>query len=469
MKKISLKLLIPMLVLIMMQWAGSVYFYDFPQLFESQLINKFAISTVEFSLLYSVASAPNLVSNIFAAWIIDRVGLGLSAVLFSAQVFIGVFVCYLGIVMEKFQLLLVGRFLFGIGFDTTFLTQTMAVERWFGGRFMTLANGLCRSWVYLFAAVASYIQPGFYLESRGFQMPMFVYAVVAFGCFLSTAVFGYVHLKKKKMLEESKEKEAMESKFVFTDFAYLGFLPWLIAITLALISNCFFQVMNFSTDMLVKRFGLEYMEATNIGSLMSISSMVMIPIMSAFFNRYGKKGLGIIVSAIVALVTFGSMMFVPHGVDKNIILGFMIMVSIFRSIYTSCMWSCLLLSVPKQASTAFVALGATMQNVCMATFPLVFGKINANRDFASYQNSLLCLTMMALVCVFLSVVINFIDLTTDKMLHLPENEQRVAELKMEKINQFSNRKRMAQMKTDEEYQSMENVSFGSLNDKSTVG
>lgn len=253
--------MIPILILIMLQWAGPMYFYDFPQLFEPQLIKHFSVSTVEISLLYSSSSAPNLVSNLMAAWVIEKIGLGVATVIFSAQCFFGIFICFLGITLNRFELLLVGRLVFGFGYGTMFLTQTTANERWFNGKFMTLASGLCRSCVYLFAAVSSYLQPEFYFMDRGFELPFFVYAIVAFACFVTTAIFGAVHIKKKYLLETHAEKEAMKSKFSLNDFRHTGFLPWLISMNISLVSNCYYQVMNFTTDMLVKRYGMKYVAA----------------------------------------------------------------------------------------------------------------------------------------------------------------------------------------------------------------
>lgn len=404
----------------------------FPQLFESQLINKFTITTVEVSLLYSVSSAPNLVSNLIAAWLIEKIGLGISALLFSTQVFIGIFICFYGITNGQFKLLLIGRFIFGIGFDTTFLAQTLAAERWFSGRFMTLAISLNRSCVYLFAAISTYLQPELFFKYRGFEVPLFAYALVAVMCFLSTAMFTMIHIKKEHILEDKQTKNAMKSKFSWKDFKHLDFMPWMIAINLALISNCYYQVMNFSTDMIVNRYGLEYVEAKNAGTLIPIVSMILIPIFGFMFNKYGKKGLGMMISAILAVITFGTMSVIPLGCDKSFVYYFLIMIAVFRSIYTSCVWSCLVLSVPKQASTAFVAFGATLQNICMASFPPLFAKLNYQRNSASYQKSIYFLIGMSIVSFCLSFVINLVDLRTDKILFLPENDDVVAELKIKK-------------------------------------
>lgn len=470
MNKISKKLLLVMLVLIMLQWAGANYFYDFPQLFTAQLIQKFGITTVEVSLLYSAASAPNLVSNLIAAWIIEKIGLGISAVLFSTNVFAGIFICYIGFMNQNFKLLLIGRFIFGIGFDTTFLTQTLSCANWFNGRFMTLANSLNRSCVYLFAAVATYLQPELLYKYRSFQFPMFVYSVVAFGCFLSTALFSVIHVKNQSKLIEKNEKEGMKSKFQFRDFKHLDWMPWIIAICLALISNCYYQVMNFTTDMIMMRYGLDYIHSKNATTIIPVLSMILIPIFGFIFNKYGRKGLGMLISTSIAAGTFFIMTLIPYGCSPNYIYGFLILISLFRSIYTSCVWSCLLLSVPKQASTAFVAFGATLQNICMASFPPLFASVNKNRDYPSYQKSLYMLIGMSLFCTVLAIIINTIDLRTDKILFLPENDEKVAELKLKKIEEFSMRKKRDEIRRRESqnYKSMQSGREKSLKEKLNV-
>lgn len=438
--KISKKLLFPVLIVIMLQWCGAIYFYDFPQLFESQLINKFKISTIEISLLYSLSSIPNIFTNLLGAWLIEKIGLGLSSALFSTQVFLGIFICSLGIFNNNFKYLLVGRVFFGIGFGTTFLSQTLSTEQWFSGRFMTLAYGLNRSCVYLFQAVSTFLQPELLFNSRGFEFPMFVYGAIAFVCFLTTAIFAVIHMKKNHLLKDKKSEKAMKSKFGWKDFRHIEFISWITAMDIAMTSNCYYQVMNFTTDMIVKRYGMNYEEAKNATTIIPISSMIGIPIFGALFNKFGKKGIGLFMSGILALATFVSMSLIPYNSGKNYVYFALLMVSLFRSVYTGCAWSCLVISLPKQAATTFVALAATFQNLLLSTLPLVFGTFNYKRDYSAYQNSLYFLSGMAVVCTILSSIICFTDLKTDKMLHLPENDKRVVEMKLKKIEEFRRKK-----------------------------
>lgn len=460
MEKISNKILIPILILIMLQWAGAMYFYDFPQLFEPQLIKKFNISTIKVSLMYTFASAPNLIMNIFAAWLIEKIGLAVSTVVFSSTVFFGILICFFGFTTEKFEYLLIGRLIFGIGFDTMFLTQALGSERWFSGRFMTFAYALTRSCVYLFSTVALYYQPELFLKYRGFQVPMFVYACVAAFTFVTTAIFSICHLKKKHLLVDKKSKKAMESKFHFKDFKLVGFMPYLVVLYLAVMSNCYYQVMNFMTDMIVQRFGLSYIEAKNAGTLVPVVSMVAIPIMGFLFNKYGKKGIGMFVAGALATTTFVIMSFIPLGCDRKYVVWFVVMVALFRSVYTSCAWSCLVLSVPKQASSATVGFAATMQNLCLASFPPIFASFNFDRNYSAYQNSIYLLIGMSGLCTALSLVINFHDLRGDKLMHMPENDERVAKLKEKKMNEFSEKKIQGKEKSQGDYKSMQSGKTG---------
>lgn len=444
-QKISKKLLLPVLFLIMMQWTGAIYFYDFPQLFESQLITKFAITSVEVSMLYSFASIPNIFSNMLGAWFLQKVGLGISVVLFSSQVFIGTLICFYGIYINDFKYLLIGRVFFGIGFGLTFLSQTISTERWFNGRFMTLAYGLNRSCVYLFQAVSTFIQPVFLVKSRGFEFPMFMYSVVSFFCFLSSAIFSILHIKNKQLLkrvvtkeqeEEKKKKKNQEESCKLKDFRHIRKISWAIAFTIAMTSNCYYQIMNFTTDMLVKRYGFDFLQAKDAVAIVPISSMIGIPIFGALFNKYGGKGFGLFLSGVLALATFVMMTMVPYGCDKIFVYAMLSMMSLFRSVYTGCSWSCLVISLPRRASTNFVAFGFTLQNVLMAVLPLVFGKINYMRDYAAYQNSLYLLIGMATICIFLSGGIFFSDVRSDKLLHLPENNKIVQDMKRKRAEEF---------------------------------
>ena len=122
-----------LLIFIPIQFSGASFAYDFPQIFESLLIERMNISTFQVELLYSLGSLPNLVANIAGSLIISGIGIQLAAVIFHAILFIGAAVTLIAVRNNSYSLLLTGRIFIGVSFDLTFLVQQIACERWFSG------------------------------------------------------------------------------------------------------------------------------------------------------------------------------------------------------------------------------------------------------------------------------------------------------------------------------------------------
>lgn len=104
------------LLLVFMIFLGfSCFFnYDFPQLFESQLINQFQINTVKLSFLYSIYSIPNVIFCSIISMAVNRLGLGYGGVLLTFIMVVGSYLQYFACKHGIFWMLLAARVAFGI-------------------------------------------------------------------------------------------------------------------------------------------------------------------------------------------------------------------------------------------------------------------------------------------------------------------------------------------------------------------
>jgi fucose permease len=68
---------------------GDAFSFDNPQSLETQLEEAFDINQVEFNLLYSVYSIPNVILPLFGGYLIDRCGVRVNIVLFATLLVLG--------------------------------------------------------------------------------------------------------------------------------------------------------------------------------------------------------------------------------------------------------------------------------------------------------------------------------------------------------------------------------------------
>jgi hypothetical protein len=93
---------------------GSYYVYDNPAALEKTIINVMHVSVTQYALLYSLYSWPNVILSVFGGYLIDRVlGIRLGTIIFSSFVCAGQLVFAFGAFVDKYWLMLVGRFVFG--------------------------------------------------------------------------------------------------------------------------------------------------------------------------------------------------------------------------------------------------------------------------------------------------------------------------------------------------------------------
>ena len=83
-----------------------------------------------------------------------------------------------------------------------------------------------------------------------------------------------------------------------------------------------------------------------------------------------------------------------------------------------------------------IGIATVLQNLIGFVMPLVFGTIQKNQDFASYQKSFYLLAGMGAVSGVLSFLMLWNDFRTDKKFHLPENHENVKAIPVRLIDEL---------------------------------
>jgi MFS family permease len=102
-------------------WAGAMSYYDFPQIYTQYLIDYFSVQNIDIEYLYSAVQVPNIILSLIASFIMDRTGLGLGNLIFQLIVMIGLIVNYYAFAQTNFLWMFIGRAIFGLGAEVTFV------------------------------------------------------------------------------------------------------------------------------------------------------------------------------------------------------------------------------------------------------------------------------------------------------------------------------------------------------------
>ena len=92
------------------------------------LEKNYGFTSTQIGALYAVASAPNIFTDIFAGVLIDRWTWNVCGVALSAMMVVGLTLTAL---TDSFGVMLIGRFIFGLGYEPIMGVQSKAITLWF--------------------------------------------------------------------------------------------------------------------------------------------------------------------------------------------------------------------------------------------------------------------------------------------------------------------------------------------------
>ena len=144
-------------------WAGAMAFFDFPQIYADFLMEYFSIQPVQLEYMYSFIYVPNIFLAFGSTLLVNRIGYGLSSIICQLLVLVGMFLCLYGVYIKQYLWLIIGRAVYGIGTEVSYVAQSGITDLWFSGKFLTVAYSLDRSMTYFFASMSTFFLPELFI------------------------------------------------------------------------------------------------------------------------------------------------------------------------------------------------------------------------------------------------------------------------------------------------------------------
>ena len=151
---------------------GSAFIWDFPSIFTDQLITELNLTTYHVSWLYIVYSIPNFVMTPLGSLILNKIGLGMGCIYITAFVAVSIVLFGFGTQYKSFYLLLAARAVYGVGGEMLLICQTTVAEKWFTGKFLSIAIGCNTFMTFFAAAISANVSPRLYTISSSFKTPV---------------------------------------------------------------------------------------------------------------------------------------------------------------------------------------------------------------------------------------------------------------------------------------------------------
>jgi len=345
---------------------GAYYAFDALSPIASYIISDMGITRAQYGLLFSYYSLPNLIMVLVGGILLDKIGIRKAGNLFTALCATGVL---LTAAAPSFPIMLLGRFVFGLGAESLLITKTKILSKWFKAKELALGFALALSIARLGTIAAHNTSARIQALSGSWRLSIWVSSVIMFISFALFLVYTGIDKKSEKDFGERERGENSE-KFAIQDIFRFKSSFWFISILSMTFYSAIFPFTAFSTVFLQTKFGFSAVKGGFYTSLIVIGSMVFTPLFGFLVDKFGKRA---------TMMIFGSILLVPahallgltslHPAVSMVMLGFSF------SLVPAALWPTIPLIIEeKRLGTAF-GLMTLLQNIGMTAVPWLAGKI----------------------------------------------------------------------------------------------
>ena len=349
---------------------GNDYCYDLPQALETPLQKDFNIGEVEYNLLYSVYSLPNILLPFVGGYILDYFGIKFGVLLYNFLIIVGQTLFTVGCYTESYRMLIIGRALFGIGAESLNVAQSTIVTMWFKGKELSTALGISLCICRLGSSLNSYLSPLLYAHLSSIGHVSFV----GLGFVIISLLCGFILIGMDQKYLQGEKYESTE-KIEIKDIKKLNVSFWLMYLNAILCFMSFFPFLNISNKYLQGRFNLS---STIAGTLLVIPysvAGVLTPILSSFVDRKGKKASLLVVTCLILSYNHYSLGIMPDCDGCMSVVVPLVIFGIFFALYTSLLIPCVSVIAEEKVLGTAMGIVYSGQNTGLAIGPLIVGSI----------------------------------------------------------------------------------------------
>jgi MFS family permease len=268
------------------------YIYDIPGGIQELIIEIFDVGTSQYDLLYTLYSLPNIVLAICGGIIIDQVlGLRKGIMFFLTVTTCGQLVVALGAYFNKYWLMLIGRFVIGMGAEVVFLSCDASVAVWFrhnelnlGFAFIALAGRSGGSASLLGNNPLYEALPGIQNRHIRVSVLFFVGLLACFAAYLACIVFVLMDGRGEKLMQRHTQKKKCSN--FFSDLKKLRVDFWLLVVIYFIYIGCFFSFTTLGQMYFNRKFGLP-IDLANTANMLVYALTISAPLIGIVITYVG--------------------------------------------------------------------------------------------------------------------------------------------------------------------------------------
>jgi MFS family permease len=356
------------LIFVSLAMFGSYYVYDALSPLADVLKQQLKFTDLDIGFLQAIYSFPNIFTVVIGGFIIDRIGLRKSLMIFGVLCFLGPAIT---VMSGHLSIMATGRLIFGMGAESLNVAVVTALARWFKGKELSFAFGLnlTASRLGTFAALNSPTWARWAYAS--WRTPF----LIALGFAALSLVGPIVYWFMEEWAEKNYSLGAVSTdKVVFADLWKFGVSYWLIVALCIVFYSAIFPFQTFAVKFFMEAHGTSREFGGFLSSMLTLFAMIATPLFGLLVDRVGKRAL---------LMMFGSLLLIP----VYLIMAYtqvslyvpMAMMGVAFSLIPAVMWPSVAYIVDQSKLGTAYGLMTMIQNIGLFGLNLLVGWANEFR------------------------------------------------------------------------------------------
>lgn len=435
--------------------AANYYFYDAISPLKRNLEESFNFTNTDFGLFVSAYSIPNvfLLMCIWGGIILDRLGIRRTGFMFIFLMTGGAAVTAYGAsplysnggfgysfmgsfltgYSPELKMMLLGRFLFGLGAETSIVVISKIIVKWFKGKELAMAFGFKIGIARAGSWAAFYFSPLIASGSGHWSIAIWFATMLLLVGLLAFIVYMFFDLKLDRQTTQTsllREDEKFRSADLFRLLSNRSFI--FVTLLCMTFYSAVFPFQSFSPDFFLNKFGVTQETSGKIASMLSIGTTIFTPLAGLFVDKRGRSATLMIFGSL--MIVFVHLAFAFTGITPYFL---MIVLGIAFSLVPAAMWpSVAKIVAEKRIGTAYGTMFA-IQNLGLWAVPLLLGKIldvtnpgvtpemvAAGDASYNYFWGLIMLASLGLLGLLFALLLKKEDRTSGYGLELPSNRKK---------------------------------------------
>ncbi|CAD8096870.1 unnamed protein product [Paramecium sonneborni] len=409
---------------------GDAYAFDNPMALQSTIQTEMNLNNVQFNMLYSIYSAPNIILPFFGGILIDKIGVRVSILIFSSILILGQSIVVIGGYTLSYGTMLAGRCIFGIGSESLNAAQAAIMSQWFQGGQVSLALGLCLSIPKLGSAMNSLVSPLIQANHGELGFTFLVGLFIVIFSWFCGLVLIYLDKKNEELMklwkelnpievnndikevssaqemslqirksestesdrsisllddeddddkEDDKEEEVTnhetKEEIKLSDLKYLDGSYWILSCIIMLSEALFVPFLDNGNAFFQVKFGFSQQSAGVLLTIPYVFAACVTPFVGIYGDKIRQRSLLIVLTTIIFIITHLCLLLIYCNSACGVSALPLLSLGLCFSFYSAILIPSIPLVVKSQMiGTAFGLLGV-MQNTALALFPLITGSL----------------------------------------------------------------------------------------------